>query len=117
MEDFKVCPICNEKMRALNKIKLLVNNVSMLTTERVCANGVTHCLQTFSKDNELLILKVSLNNKFTKFITINYATGKSVIGCWKEGKNSPILIDKILDVDFPSLEKLKSKIDLYIAFS
>jgi hypothetical protein len=118
MDDFKNCPVCGCKMRNKHDVSVkFPNKISSLTT-RLCT-GTNHTLQIFSdpKDNSVKIFKVSLNPKYTKFVEINYVTGTTDIRCFKEGIERTLTLNKILEPDLPTLEKLKKKVDLYVVFS
>lgn len=86
--------------------------------ERICNQGRNHSLMLLADEdtNKVELLKVSLNAQYSRFLEINYALNTSRISCLKENKPEYISIDKILEVDFPELTKLKSKIGLYITF-
>jgi len=119
MDDFKECPICNNKLRTVNNVSVSFDKKHKLTSERTCSKGMNHSLMIHSdiETNQVLKIKISLAANYTKFIEINYVLNKSIILCMKDGKISPINIDKVLEVDFPDLEKLRKKVDMLIAFS
>jgi hypothetical protein len=69
------------------------------------------------KTQQIDCIKISLNPQYSRFVEINYALGTSRISCLKEGQPDYINIDKILEIDFPCLEKLRDKIKLLVLFS
>ena len=119
MDDFKVCPICNNKLRTINNIFVSFDKINRLTSERNCTKGMNHSLQIHSdiETNKVLKIKVSLAANYSKFIEINYVLNNSTILCMKDGKINPINIDKVLEIDFQDLDKLRKKVDMLIAFS
>jgi hypothetical protein len=119
MDDFTHCPICNDKMRVLHGINLRLDKKILSLTERLCVKGMNHCLQSFSdpQTNEVVMIKTSLNPKFTKYVELYYLTNHSKILLCKDGGQKEILIDKLIEPDFPNLDKLRKKVDLFIIFS
>ena len=121
MDDTTFCPICKNKLRAINlnqKFLHLINKTADYV-ERVCANGMNHTIQFFSdkSTDKIDLLKISLNPKYSVFLQIDFINKKSIIQCFKDGKSKNIEIQKIIELDFPLLSQLKNKIDLYIVVS
>lgn len=118
MDDFTVCPICSNKLRSKHDLSIKLGGKHFTASERTCTLGMNHTLQvTAVPDGQVLRLKVSLNEIYTKFVEIDFISNKSQILCFKNSKLFAIPIDKLLIADFPSLEKLRRKVDLYIALS
>ena len=119
MDDTTLCPICQNKFRNINKSGLLhAISKNANYTERTCT-GMNHSLQLFTNvDNKkVLFLKLSLNPRYSRFLEIDYHNQKCRILCFKDGKPEYIEIEKMIEPDFPDLEKLKEKISMYITFS
>lgn len=120
-EDTIICPICKNKLRTIylsNKFLFGVNKHSNYI-ERTCTKAVNHSLQFFTdaQTKKIDFIKVSLDHKYSKFIEIDFINQKSRISCMKAGKAEYIDVDRLLDPDFPDLEKLKEKVSLLITLS
>lgn len=121
MDDTLTCPVCGNKLRTINLYNKYLHPVGKSAdyTERTCSAGMNHSLQFFSnKDSkEIEFLKLSLNPKYSRYLEIDFVNQKCRIHCMKDGKAEYIEIDKIIVPDFPLLEKLKEKVNVYILFS
>ena len=115
-----MCPICGNKMRNRKHVVSLhyINGRDGEYTERLC-NGVNHTIQIFvsEKENTVDFVRISLDPKYSKLIEIDYYNQKCSISCMKNGVADVIKIDKMIEPDFPDLEKLKEKVSLYVTFS
>jgi len=60
---------------------------------------------------------VSLNNKYSRYLEIDFLNRKCRITCMKNSVSEYINIPKLLEPDFPSLKKLKERITLYVVMS
>jgi hypothetical protein len=120
MHDMLICPICNAKLRNIRLPGKYLYGVGKIANyiERTCV-GMNHSLQLFADEstNQVDWIKISLNPKYSKFIEIDFLNQKCRIICTKNSKPEYININKMIEPDFPSLEKLKEKINLYVAFS
>lgn len=120
MDDTAMCPICGEKFRNLhfpNKHLPQFNKTANFT-ERTCA-GLNHVIVVYADNDTKKIdyIKLSLNPKYSKYLEINFVQNKCRIHCMKEGESQYIDIPKMIEPDFPTLEKLKEKVSLYVVFS
>ena len=87
--------------------------------ERVCSEGYNHIVIFWTdKDTKKVdLIKISLNPKYSRFLEIDYVNQKCRITCAKDGEYEYIEVPKIIEPDFPLLEKLKEKVSVYIIFS
>jgi len=109
MENYSLCPICENKLRIIKKSTKLI--------EKTCTKGMNHSLQFLVSNNIVQQLKVSLDAKYSKFIEINFAKNNGRIILLLKNKQTDIQIDKLLEPDFPSLKELKERVELYISIS
>jgi hypothetical protein len=121
MEDTLTCPICGKK---LTNLSLKETYLAMLDkksdfTQRTCTKGLNHNFQllTDKTTGKVDWIKLALTPQYSRWVEINYITGKSRIACLKEGKPEYLDIDRQLEPDFPDLAKLKEKIGIYVIFS
>ncbi len=119
MDDISVCPICNNKFRITKNVPLKTVSSLVAYTEKLCTTGMNHALQAFynPSSKKIDLIKFSLDPKYSKFIEINFIDNKTEIHCYKNSKLSVLKIDKIISPDFPDLESLKKKVDIYILMS
>lgn len=121
MADTLNCPICSSKLRTVrltNKFLFGVNKSSNYI-ERTCSLGMNHSLQFFTdeKTKKIDFIKISLNHKYSRFIELDFHNQKSKISCLKSGKAEYIEVPRLLEPDFPNLEKLKEKVSVIVSFS
>lgn len=120
MEDTTACPICGKKMRTVKAQDMYLPSAEKTSTffERTCS-GPNHSLQFFTDIETKLVdmLKFSLDPKYTRYLEIDYINKRCRIFCMKNGEAKYIHIPKMIDPDFPDLEKLKEKISIYVVFS
>lgn len=121
MDDTPLCPICGRKMRTLHlkNRKLYEIDKTANYTERVCSKGMNHTLQTFSdpQSHQVDLLTLSLNPVYSIFLQVDFFNKKCLLSCTKNNETKTINIDKLLELDFPDLVKLKERISMYITFS
>ncbi len=119
MDDFTICPICGNKLRTLHNVSIFVGKEKQLTSERTCTKGMNHSLMIHTNPDtgKVVKIKISLSANYSKFIEVDYILNKSTIMCIKDSNINPIILNKILDIDFNELEKLRKKVDMLIAFS
>jgi len=121
MDDVCFCPICNDKLKNvyLNKKTLFPVNKTSDYIQRICATGHNHSILIWTDaiSNAIDFLKVSLDSKYSKWLEIDFVNSKCRIICAKNGKYQYIDIDKILDIDFPDMLKIKEKVNFLITFS
>lgn len=126
------CPICGSKLK--NTINF-ENGIIIISSyhkghfiSRIC-NQPGHYLRLVNKkkknddanssiiDNFLCLLKVSLSSDYSHAIEIDYLKNQSVISLYKNHLPEKIIVPYVLEIDFPDLEKLKAKVNLFIAFN
>lgn len=122
MDDSTTCPVCGEKLRnvILKDKYLQIINKRATFVERTCSKGINHSLQIFTEIDgysKVHLLKVSLDSKYSKFIEIDFYNKRCKISCFKNNKPFVIEVPKIIEPDFPNLEKLKEKVGIYVSFS
>ena len=115
-----MCPVCGDKLRN-SKIAgslFFIVGTHDNYTERLC-NGTNHTLQIFvnERTNFIVLVRVSLDSKYSRFISLDYLNQKSTIICYKNSVPEAINIAKLLIPDFPDLRKLKEKVGLYVVLS
>lgn len=120
MDDTVTCPICNNKLRTTTSVSYLfpVKKLGDFI-ERSCVLGVNHTIQFFTdmKTCKVDFLRISLNPKYSIFLEVDYVNERCRIACMKNSKPTYIEIPKMLDLDFPSLDKIKAKVEMYVTFS
>lgn len=121
MDDTLVCPICGNKLRNVNQKNknLLPVGKTANYVERTCSLGMNHSLQLFTDGytQQVDLLKLSLNPKYSRYLEIDFINQKCRISCLKAGKTEYINIPKMIHPDFPKLAKLKEKVSMYVTFS
>lgn len=121
MDDILHCPICGNKMRTSHHKQKLLHAVDKTAdyAQRICSNGHNHIVNIWvdKSTKKVDLLRISLNPKYSRFVDIDYVNQKCRITCAKDGEYDYIDIPKMIEPDFPNLEKLKEKVSLYIVFS
>lgn len=120
MDDTPVCPICGVKFRNIHLSNKLIPYIGKQSnfTERTC-NGMNHVIQIYAdiKTQKVDLIKLSLNHKYSRYLEIDFLNQKCRISCMKDSKAEYIEIPKMIIPDFPGLEKLKTRISLYVMLS
>lgn len=119
MEDTTSCPICGNKLRTvLINTKLHFIEKTGVFFERTCS-GPGHSIQFFTDklSKSVDMLRFSLDPKYTRFLEIDYLNSKCRIYCMKNNETHYIYIPKMVQPDFPNLDKLKERISMYVVFS
>lgn len=120
MEDTTACPICEKKMRTVKVEDMYLPPVGKIGSffERTCS-GPNHSVQFYTNESTKLVdmLKFSLDPKYKRYLEIDYINRRCRIYCMKDGEAKYIHIPKMVEPDFPNLEKLKEKISMYVIFS
>lgn len=106
MQDLSNCPICQNKLKNRNFNKAI---------QRTCAKGIAHFFSIKIIDKKVVNLNLYLDD-YTS-LEIDYISGNSIYFYDKLNHLNKIVIPKILDLDFPSLLNLKSKLSIYILFT
>lgn len=117
MQDTLLCPICNNKLE--NSYQNRYTNISKTDLIRRRCAGPGHYLHFYtSKENrKITIISFSLDFEYSKYIEINFIKEKTKIDCRKNNTPYTIILNKILEIDFPILDKLKEKVNTYILIS
>ncbi len=121
MDDTQTCPICGNKLRTINldnKYIVVIGKQSNFV-ERTCTKGMNHSLRLISDKvtGKVDFINLSLNPKYSRYLEIDFINQKCRINCMKDGKPDYIDIPKMIIPDFPHLEKLKERVNLYVVFS
>lgn len=120
MDDTTACPICGKRMRTVKAQDMYLPSAEKTGNffERTCS-GPNHSVQFFTNEETGLIdiLKFSLDSKYTRYLEIDYFNKRCRIFCMKNGEAKYIHIPKMIEPDFPNLEKLKERISIYVVFS
>jgi hypothetical protein len=120
MEDTTACPICRKKMRTMKAENMYLPSAEKTSTffERTCS-GPNHSVQFFTDVETKLVdvLKFSLDHKYSRYLEIDYINKRCRIFCMKNGDAKYIYINKMVEPDFPDLDKLKERIATYVLFS
>lgn len=120
MNDTSSCLICGIPMRSINMKNKHLSGVNKTSDyiERTCA-GYNHTLSFWSDilTNQVDLLKVSLNRKYSQWVDIDFINQKSRISCFNNSIPEYIYLPSVPELDFPNLLKLKEIIQLYITFS
>lgn len=120
MDDTLHCPICNARLRTVNREHRHLSIINKIGNwaERTC-HGMNHTLQIFTdhETNKVDLLTISLDLKNSRILMIDYLNQKCQIRCWKDGQPTYIDIAKMIEPDFPDLVKLKERVALYVVFS
>jgi uncharacterized protein YbaR (Trm112 family) len=121
MDDVLHCPICGNKLKTNHHTNKLLHPTGKTVdyAERICSEWPNHILAiwTDKASKKVDLLKFSLNPKYSRFLEIDYVNQKCRIICTKEGEIQNIEIPKMIEPDFPDLEKLKERVSLYVVFS
>lgn len=121
MNDILYCPICNSKLQNKKMNNHFLHSSSKLGNfvERKCIKGMNHFIIFFTDvdSKKIVFLKTSLDHTHSKLLEVNFHKSTSQIYCFKMGESKRIDIPKVLELDFPSMEKIKEKVNLLITFS
>lgn len=119
MEDTTSCPICGNKLRTIS-VNTHLHFIGKTSDffERTCS-GPGHSVQFFTDklSKSVDMLKFSLDPKYSSFLEIDYVNNKCRIYCMKKNVIQYIYIPKMVETDFPNLDKLKERISMYVVFS
>lgn len=120
MDDTLACPICRNKLRNISHSNMFLSYIDKTSdfTERICV-GTNHIIQLYldKPSKKIDFLRVSLDPKYSKYLEVDFLHNKCRILCMKNSDAQTIDIAKMVELDFPSLEKLKERIALYVVLS
>lgn len=120
MDDILHCPICGNKLRTSHLTNKLLHPTGKTANyaERVCADGYNHVVvvSTDKATKKVDLFKFSIDS-YARSLEIDYINQRCRIICGKAGKYEYIEIAKMLEPDFPNLEKLKERVKLLLVFS
>jgi len=87
--------------------------------ERICTKGMNHSLQLTAlvATGKIHLIKMSLDVRYTKYLEVNFVQNSCSIILSKANELKYIDIPKMIDLDFPLLDKVREKVDMYITFS
>lgn len=122
MNDSSACPICGIKMAnsysSSSKIYFTGYEEKNIVS-RTC-NKSSHLVHMFSNTdtNKVELIKISLDADYSTYIYIDFIQNKTSILVYNSltKLTNNIYVNKILDLDFPNLDLLKSKVKLYTTF-
>lgn len=122
MNDTLICPICSCKLRNLKWNNKHLENVNKKADyiERKCTQYLNHSLKFFTDKNtkQVDFIKLSLNHRYSVYAEIDFVNKITTVNCFKNSeKQKSIQIPKVLELDFPELETLREKVNLFITFS
>ena len=122
MDDVLHCPVCGNKLRTSHHTNKLLHATGKTSdyAERICSQGHNHivAIWTDKETQKVDLLRLSLNPKYSRFLEIDYVNQKCRITCIaRSGEYEYIDIPKMIEPDFPDLEKLKERVGLYVVFS
>jgi hypothetical protein len=114
VQDTLLCPICQEKLRNIKTFRVFDHLEHQLYTERTCSR-LNHMVMFFTNEQtkQVDFLKMSLNPKYSRFLEVNFLDQTCRVSLMNENVPDYIQIPKMVELDFPSLTKLKEKIELY----
>lgn len=119
MDDFSCCQICGSTLRVSKRVNISFTTPGIILLERTCA-AKDHVLQIFVDTNTKKIhkLRMALSPNYTKIVEFDFITKKTKIEHYKMSKIvSSMEIPRLIELDFPTLKKLKEKISLYMMYT
>ena len=121
MDDIQLCPICGNKLKNINLDNKLLHQVGKTADyiERRCSDGHNHVIMFWvdKATKQIDFLKLSLNPKYSRFVEMDFVNQRCRISCLKDNQTEYIDVPKMLELDFPNLNKLKERVGMYIIFS
>lgn len=117
MDDTLTCPICGNKLKNQHLTHFQTKTGDYVS--RSCIQGTDHSIQFYTNKSTNIVeyLTLSLNPKNSRYLDIDFINEQCRIHCMKDGKPDYISIPKMIIPDFPALEKLKERVNLYVVFS
>lgn len=111
MDDILNCPVCKTKFKnknqTISKIPLIV---------RTCSEP-DHVVQTFCYENKIHLMRITYGPNYSYIISLNFLESLTDIKLYKDSSlKFNISVSKIIEPDFPNLERFKEKIDFYVAY-
>jgi uncharacterized protein (DUF2225 family) len=106
MQDLSHCPICYNKLK---------NRTFNQSVNRTCAKSAAHFFSLKSTNKKVEHIVVYLDN-YTS-LEVNFEKQCSFYYYEPTDPKMCLAIPKIMELDFPKLEKLKEKLSLYLLFT
>lgn len=119
MDDTLYCPVCGNKLKTNHHKKKILHAINKTANyaERVCSDGHNHIVDVWVDKATKKVDLLRLSIKYSRIFEVDYVNQKCRIVSVKDGEYQYIDIPKIIEPDFPDLEKLKERVKLYILFS
>ena len=106
MQDLSHCPICYNKLKNRNADQ---------SVNRTCAKSAAHFFSLKSTNGKVVHMVVYLDD-YTS-LEVNFENQCSFYYYEPTDPKLCLKIPKIMELDFPKLEKLKEKLTLYLLFT
>lgn len=80
---------------------------------------MNHFLQMFvdGYNKKIDVLEVSLDPGYSRCLQMDFVNRRCRVVCRKENKPEYINVPKMIEPDFPDLNRLKEKVSMYVVFS
>ncbi len=115
MNDTSSCPICSSKLKCAKRNFPLPKIPSSSFIEKRCVNFLSHSFQIFVDSNKIKLLRLSFERGSSVYVEVDYHNATSAILCYKNSKLiHSLTVPKIMEIDFPSLFRLKEKVYTYL---
>ena len=118
MDDSQICPICGVKFRNLYLKNYQISNKTADFVERTCSQSMNHIIQFYADQstNQIDYIKLNINPRYTVILELDFINKKSIMSFWKSGACEYVHVPKIIEPDFPLLNDLREKINMYTVF-
>jgi len=121
MRDTLHCPICFHQLKSVRAQlkKLAQTNKTAHYIHRTCS-GKPHQLSFYADKatGKIDWIQFSPNLDYSTFVEIDFVNSTAIIKFFRDSREYMRMeLNEIVIPDFPSLEKLKKKIELLITFS
>jgi hypothetical protein len=120
MRDLLHCPICFHQLKSTRAQlrRLSQTNKTAHYIHRIC-QGKPHQLSFFTDKSTGKIdwIQFNPNQDYSTFVEINFVNLTAIVKLYKDSKEYlRIELTEITTPDFPDLEELKKRIELFITF-
>lgn len=123
MLQFLNCPICGSKLKTRNYYNtyLYVIQAEGSFVRKSCIAGMNHFLEFYfdKKTKEIVYLTLSIDPGFKQWADVDYynnITKIVFVDLINSFSTKEKTINKIIDLDFPSLTSFKEKLKMYALF-